>query len=233
MRVPNIALAVVALCCATSLRADLAADVRQARQQYDLQVAEGALAEARATHPSDPIFVEAAALVAELQRMEFETAPESERDYRRDLGERIDASAEEGLTAIRRLDETSNLLRLRADLLATLIRSKFRGKKYLKQLNSAAERALELDPSNAMAWVSLAKPPAFRPGREDVDRQEALDYLGKALDIDPGLETALVLRGRVLSELGRLDEARADWKAALARNPDCRPARELLAETEP
>jgi tetratricopeptide (TPR) repeat protein len=77
-------------------------------------------------------------------------------------------------------------------------------------------RALELSPDDAavidsMGWVE------FRQGRP----QEALALLEKAFSKDQDPEIAAHL-GEVLWTLGRRDQARAIWEAALARDPEHR-----------
>ena len=134
------------------------------------------------------------------------------------------------MAALEVLDSTSETLRLEADLLATLIRSKFRGKKYRKPMERAAREALALDADNARALVSLAKPRLFAPGRNEADLQAGLELLAEALEIEPDLETAYLLKGRALDELGRTDEALVAWRRALEINPDSRPAVDLLDE---
>ena len=122
--------------------------------------------------------------------------------------------------------------RLRADLLGTLIRSRFRGKKYRHPMEAAAQRSVELDSRNALGWVSRAKPLLFAPGRSRQDLQSGLEHLQKALEINPHLETARLLRGRALAELDRHKEAIEELRAVLAANPACVPARDLLQEIQ-
>lgn len=214
---------------------DLRAALQEARRSYDREAALEVLAGVRAEAPQDRLLLaEASLLVAELYRIEFEQTPESERPERRRLGDLIDEPAREGLDAVDSLLEaegpTSTALRLRADLLGTLIRSKYRGQKHRGAMNRAARQAIELDPENALARVSLAKPLLFAPGRSEQDVREAVDLLDEALSLEPTLEPALLLRGRARAELGDLESAAEDWRAALRANPDCAPARELLEE---
>ncbi len=214
----------------------VSSDLAEARETYDLEAAIEIADSLAAVHdetPTNEFILEAAEadlLVAELLRIEFEMTPEDEREARRELGDRIDSAAQRGLDRIDSLEESSRVLRVRADLIATLIRSKFRGQKYRRSMNQAARRAIELDPSNASAWVTLAKPPAFKPGRDDADRAEALEMLDEALTLDPDHETARVMRGRMLYELGDEAAARSEWSSVLKQNPRCRPARDLLED---
>ena len=209
--------------------------VAQARLEYDLPGARELLS-SLAAESGEPSAIEqevrAALLVAELERIDFENTPTRDGEVRRRTGTRIDEAARRGLELLDQLDETSHTLRLRADLIGTLIRSKFRGKRYRAQMDRAAARAIELDPGNAQAHTSAAKPSLLRPGRDRNDLEAGLVIIERALAIDPDLETALLLRGRALWELDRKEQARQDWQQALTNNPTCHPAATWL-ETPP
>jgi len=82
------------------------------------------------------------------------------------------------------------------------------------EARSYIERALALKPDDpaildSMGWV------LFRLGNSE----QALEYLRKALALMPDGEIAAHL-GEVLWTLGRHDEARSTWEAALDREPD-------------
>ena len=230
--------AALLLASAAGSEDELSSSIERARRTYDLTAAvelrQQAREAARAapTGPASRLLAGVCLLEAELRRIEFEATPESKREERRAIGALIDEAAQEGLDRVESLEPDSELLRMRADLLGTLIRSKYRGKKYRRRMETAAKQALELDPENALAWVSLAKPPLFRPGRDPGDLRTGLDLLSRALELDTDLEPARVLRGRALAELGRVDAAITEWRHALRINPDSVPARELLEEHE-
>ncbi len=176
------------------------------------------------------LLARAALLVAEMTRMVFESTPEAKRPERRALGVVIDEAADEGLESLKDLPETSERRRLEADLLATKIRSDFRGKKYGKKMKKAGARALELDPSNVLALVSRAKPFLFADSRHGGDLEEAIRILTQALTLEPGLESALLLRALAYEKLGRNEASRKDLETVLRANPQCRPALERLKE---
>ncbi len=157
--------------------------------------------------------------------------PPSQKKRRRGLGESIDGAADAGLEALESLPETSCRERLRADLLATKIRSDFRAKKFADEMKAAAARAIELDPGKARAMVTLAKPFLFADDRHGRDLGEAIRLLSEAFVIDPTLENALLLRALAFEIQGRTEACRSDLRAALAANPDCRPAKERLLAT--
>ncbi len=218
--------------------ATLANALIDARQGYDLARAIELRAESRtldeglSTSAEARLRADAGLLVAELYRIDFEQTPPDQREERRRLGALIDDAALEGLALLDSVAIDSESQRLRADLVGTLIRSKFRGKKYRRQMEEAAQRAVELDGRNALGWVSRAKPHLFAPGRTRQDLHSGLEYLQQALKIDPRLETAKLLRGRALAELDRHQEAIEELRAVLAANPACAPARDLLQEIQ-
>ncbi len=210
--------------------------ITAAQQSYDLGVAILVLeaceleAPVRTGEAHRELVARAALLVAELHRIDFEAAPKSKRPERRALGLLIDEAADTGLKSLKDLPETSERLRLEADLLATKIRSDYRGKKYSKKMKAAAARALELDPSNARAIVSQAKPFLFAETRHGGDLEEAVRRLGEALIVEPTLESALLLRALAYERQGETEASRIDLKAALAANPQCRPAHDRLKD---
>ena len=213
--------------------------ITAAERTYDLPAARSVLeacvveASENGGEAAGDSLVRAALLVAELDRIDFEEVAPSQKKQRRRLGASIDAAADLGLKALEPLPETSCRQRLRADLLATKIRSDFRAKKYADEMKAAAKRALELDPGNASAMVTLAKPLIFANDRHGRDLDEAIEVLSGALEIDPTLESALLLRALAFENQGETEACRSDLKAALAANPSCRLATERLLATAP
>jgi tetratricopeptide (TPR) repeat protein len=213
---------------------ELEAALEIARKSYDsaaateiLNVARSAAGESEG-EALDLLRVRAGLLVAELLRLEFEETARGERAARRTLGQRIDVAAEEALGVLASIQESSETERMRADLLATMIRSDYRAKKYRAELNEAVERALERDQENPRALVSSAKPLVFAPVERGRDLNQAIEVLTRALEFDAGLESALLLRAHAYELLGDTERATADWNSALDLNPECRPARRGL-----
>lgn len=118
---------------------------------------------------------------------------------------------------------------MEADLVATMIRSDFRAKKFEARFRAAVAKARALDPKNAQAIVSEAKPLLFAPPEHGRDYRAGIALLDRALALDPRIEAALLLRAFAHDSLGERAAAEADWRAALAVNPDCEPARHGLA----
>jgi tetratricopeptide (TPR) repeat protein len=213
------------------------AELESARQElvaaaraYDAEAATAVLAGLRRpleeeTADGLALRVEAGLVVAEVLRVTYEQTPQGERAGRRLLGQRIDAAAEEALTLVDRLPETSERERMRADLLATLIRSDYRAQKHDDAFQAAVARARELDPDNPRALVTAAKPLLFADAAHGGDPAAALRLLDRALELAPGLESAVLLRALALDTVGDQQAALAAWRRALERNPLCRPAR--------
>lgn len=212
----------------------IARELELARREYQLESARAALEKARALSKVDAsaeaarLHVDAALLVGELNRIEWEQLPESNIAQRRPLGAAIDKAAEEAIALLDRLPENSERYRLHADLLGLMIRSDFRAKKYRKTMEEYSAKAVELDPANPNGYVTQAKPFIFAAENEGGDPERAAELLSKALELDPRHEPARCLRGLAYQRSGIPDRARADWEAALAANPKCWPAaREL------
>lgn len=215
---------------------ELAARLDAAQRSYDAVEAAAILDEAVSNAAVNParesqlLVARAGLLVAELLRIKWEQFPESNIADRRPLGDAIDKAAEAGLRALESLQPNSEAYRLKADLLATMIRSDYRAKKYRKEMEAAAAQAVELDPENARAYVTQAKPFVFADPNEGGDPAEAIALLSKALELNPDLETARCLRGLAYKKAGDVEQARADWELALQKNPECAPAKEELAK---
>ena len=214
---------------------DLSKMLEAARAVYDVNAAQSARDQIRA-QPESPFVlherVVAALLVAELHRIDWEQLPESDIAHRRPLGEKIDEAAEDGLAALEKLPQDSEYFRMRADLLGVMIRSDFRAKKYRKDMEASAAKAVELDPNNARAYVSQAKPFVFAKENEGGDPAKAIELLSKALELDSTLEPARCLRGLAYQKAGKNDLARADWNLALEKNPQCKPAVDELKKLD-
>lgn len=164
------------------------------------------------------LLAKAALLVAELYRLKYESEDMGILD-RGDVGDRIDEAARTGLDALENLPDSSERWRIESDLYATMIRSKFKGKRYGDEMEEAADKALELDPDNPNAYVTACRRYLFAAERHGGDLEKALNMLNKALDLDPNHERALVFRGTAYEKLGRLEDAKKDWIHVLDMNP--------------
>ncbi len=214
---------------ATALAPELAA----ARRRWDAEAVAEMVNRARELDGAGvaELRVDAGLDLAEILRVEFELTPEDQREARRTLGLRIDVAAQEALALLDGLPVSSERERRRADLIATLIRSDFRARRYRTELEQAINRALELDPDNPRALVTAAKPLVFAPADKGRDLTAAIARLDRALALAPDLESALLLRAEAAARAGDEAAARRDRQRALAANPDCLPAKRALAES--
>jgi tetratricopeptide (TPR) repeat protein len=222
---------------ALAQEADLHQRFSEAQFNFDRALAETLLPEFKQVAQSGNSqnlwlnFATAALLVAELRRGDYEHQS-LDKKARRQLGRDIDDTAKAGLASLQSLPESSERYRLEADLLGTMIRSKFKGMKYQPRLEKAIARALGLDENNANAWVSHARRPLFAPSNQGGDPALALEYLDRAIKLDPEHVQALLFRGAAQAKLGKPTLADADWSRATKLNPNTAEARDRLLEIE-
>jgi tetratricopeptide (TPR) repeat protein len=210
----------------------LRAKAEHARQEQDLSAAEAAyeaLAHYATEHPDDEAklaAVRAALTVCEFNRYDYLKLNEIEK--RRAVGDTIDALAKTAHETLATLPDTSEKFRLTADLYATMIRTQYHGKQYAKDMDAAASKALEMDPTNPDAYVTSSKRQLYAPEKRGGDVEAALEKLNKAIELNPQHAQAWVLRGIAHEKLGNKEAAQADWKKAQEINPHARAARENL-----
>jgi tetratricopeptide (TPR) repeat protein len=83
-------------------------------------------------------------------------------------------------------------------------------------------RAIEIDPSYALAYAGIADCRTFlymNAKRSDENRNEALTASDRALELDPELAEAHNSRGQALVSCERYDEAKQAFKRAIQLNP--------------
>jgi len=76
--------------------------------------------------------------------------------------------------------------------------------------------------------VTAAKPFVFADPEQGGNLEEAGRLLDRALEIEPDLEPALLLRAEVWHRQGNVETAISVWRTALDANPACWPARDAL-----
>lgn len=205
----------------------------QVQREYDLPLAEALMGELQffvKENPGDEsrmALARVALLVAELRRIDYETTDVDPREKRL-LGRTIDEAARIGHEVLNKVPNISEKWRIKADLIGTMIRSKYKGNKYGGEMDKATEKALELDPESANAIVTGSKRGLFANRGQGGDVPAALKMLNRALGIDPDHERALIFRGIAYEKLGNDDLAEEDWKRALELNPHSRLAKENL-----
>jgi len=198
----------------------------KARREYDMEAAKAVVREAREEIPEDAppaeqyVAARALLLLTELHRFEFEERyEEMSRKDRRELGKEIDEIAEEGIERAEKMGETSERYRLEADFYALKIRSKYHATKFRKEMTDAADLALEMDPTNPHAYVTVSKPYLFAKPRQGGDVDKAFELLSKALELDPSLEMAKVFLAVAYDKKGDSEKAEEVLKEVVDANP--------------
>ena len=80
-----------------------------------------------------------------------------------------------------------------------------------KSLLQTAEDAIALNPQDSEAWYTKGVYLQTEAG----DNQGAIESYSRAIDINPGFLSALFNRGLAYKDLGRFDEAKADFKTVV------------------
>lgn len=230
------AAAIATCCCAAAFANDLQSlitEAQQARHDFDQPRAEAAykaLMEHLKTDNSDDAkfaAARAALTVCEFKRYDY-GKKETPALEKRTLGRIIDDFAGKAHVLLDSLPDSSEKFRLKADLWGTMIRTDYQGKRFGNDMDNAAKKALQLDENNPNAHITISKRMIFAPERRGGDLENAVNHLTRALELDPTLQQAHILRGIAYEKLGDLERAKADWNAALEQNPKCRPAQENL-----
>lgn len=102
--------------------------------------------------------------------------------------------------------------------------------RYGPQSNREVEKALQLDPKNANADVTRAVAYYFSPAMFGGDKQKAVEFLHKAIGLDPSSDaaaTAHVWLARADLAQGNKNAAGREIQAALKIDPDRALARQV------
>jgi Tfp pilus assembly protein PilF len=94
------------------------------------------------------------------------------------------------------------------------------GLKYGRCALDSINKAIELDPKSAIAYVSRGVGNYYLPGAFGGGPDVALKDLQKAVQLDPKLDEAHLWMGIVLRKLNRNADARAAFTRALQLNPN-------------
>jgi tetratricopeptide (TPR) repeat protein len=137
----------------------------------------------------------------------------------------IKRAAEDGLSAAEKevsLDpNSSEAHRLTGDLLGELIPHTFMGGMRLgKRAARELDKAIELDPRNANAYIGRAIGYYFTPPAFGGSHEKAAELLKKAIEIDAANDTAHIWLAQVNLSEGRHDDAAREIAEALRINPD-------------
>jgi tetratricopeptide (TPR) repeat protein len=134
-------------------------------------------------------------------------------------------AAEGGVAAAERAVElnpqSSEAHQLLGDLLNQLIPHVFGGgMRYGKRSTDELDKAIELDPKNAEAYVSRAISYYYTPESFGGSRQKAFELLSKAADIAPHSDSPHIWLAMFQLEAGRAQDALREINLARRANPD-------------
>ncbi len=203
-----------------------------AQQHYDIDLATRTRDSLRAQETTQSLlYAKLCLLIAELHRINYEESTTSEGDERRELGARIDEAAEEGLSAVQVLNDSSEKYRVQGDLYGCMIRTKFQARKYRRKMEESIAQARAMDSKNPKALLSAAKPFLFGKDSEE-NLSVALELINQALELNPASEQAFLLRGLAHDKMGKPEQARLDWNQALKINSDSTLAKTALSKQD-
>jgi len=116
---------------------------------------------------------------------------------------------------------SSEAHRLLGHLLSELIPHVFAGgMRYGSRSTAEVEKAIQLDPRNAEAYVDRGTNYFFTPEMFGGSKEKAIEMLKKAIDLDPNSDTAHAWLASVYQATGRHNDARREIQEALRLNPD-------------
>ncbi len=139
-------------------------------------------------------------------------------------------AAQEGIAAAREAvklnPNSSDAHWLLSELLGELIPHVFGGgPRYGPESTREAEKAIELNPRNAEAYLTRAHNYFFTPSMFGGSKPKAVEMLKKAIEIDPASDaagTAHIFLAQAYLDLGQRDDARREIQEALRLNPERR-----------
>jgi cytochrome c-type biogenesis protein CcmH/NrfG len=137
----------------------------------------------------------------------------------------IKQAAEDGVAAAEKavaLDaNSSEAHRLLGDALGELIPHAFAGgMRYGRRSTAELDKAIELDPKNANAYIGRAISYFFTPSAFGGDRDKAGEMLKKAIALDPVSDTAHIWLAQVYLSAGQREQALKEANEAKRINPE-------------
>ncbi|MGC8882878.1 MAG: tetratricopeptide repeat protein [Bryobacteraceae bacterium] len=218
------------LLCTTIAAAPLPPDLKKARDTQDRALLDRLAAEAVAAAQARPTDAPAQyrAALAGLVRAEV-ALEQRDRNTAR-------AAAEEGIRAAEKAvalkPSTADYHRVLGALCAQVIPANpLLGLRYGRCALEEVNRAVELDPKSADAWLSRGVGNFYLPESFGGGAEQALKDIDRALELDPSHADAWLWRGIVLRKLNRNAEAREAIQKSLKLNPARLWARQQLEKT--
>jgi tetratricopeptide (TPR) repeat protein len=146
----------------------------------------------------------------------------------------IKVAAEEGLSAAEKtsaLDPSSSEAhRLQSDLSAMLITYSPDGiAKYAARTSIEAQKALDLDPKNANAFISRSLAYFYTPEQYGGNKEKAFELLKKAAELVPAYDTPHLVLAQLYLTTNRKEDALREIEEALRLNPERRFSRNTKA----
>jgi tetratricopeptide (TPR) repeat protein len=207
------------LACSAALAFGATRDLEQARDRQDRAALERVAAGYRSTAAKQPNDANAQYLFAVAQSYLAEVATELKDKN----GGR--AAAETGIQAAEKAvalkPSTAEHHRILGTLCGQVIPANvLAGLRYGRCALDSINKAIELDPKSAIAYVSRGVGNYYLPGAFGGGPDVALKDLQKAVQLDPKLDEAHLWMGIVLRKLNRNADARAAFTRALQLNPN-------------
>lgn len=117
--------------------------------------------------------------------------------------------------------KSSEAHRLEGDLLGQLIPHVFAGgMRYGRESTSEIEKAIELDPKNANAYIARAVSYFYTPSAFGGSHEKAVEMLKKAVSLDSTSDTAHIWLARVYLEDNKSSDALREINQARQSNPE-------------
>lgn len=133
------------------------------------------------------------------------------------------AGVEAAEIAVKLNPKSSEAHQLLADLLVQLIPNVFGGgMRYGKRSTEVADKAIELDPKNADAYVTRAISYLYTPEAFGGNKQKGFELLTRATEVAPLADTPRIWLAQYYLEVGKIDAALREINEARRFNPERR-----------
>ncbi|HMD97070.1 MAG TPA: tetratricopeptide repeat protein [Terriglobia bacterium] len=213
---------------ATQPTVDELAEARKARDQADVQALRGLIERAQHQASQEHSF-DGYLRLSQLETWMCEAAEDgNDSKLAKQSAEAGIAAAE---NAVKLKPNSSEAHRLLADSLGELIPYVFAGgPRYGPRSTREAEKAIQLDPNNAAAYVNRARSYFFAPSAFGGNKEKAIERLQKAIALEPASDTAHIWLAVAYQGTAHHDDAMREIDVALRLDPDRNFARHVRAQ---